>query len=409
METRNFNKTKRICYFTNLVMVSPFGLPPLLFATFRQMYGISYTLLGTLVLINFCTQLGIDLIFSFFSHRFNVHKTFRIMPLITALGLCVYALVPMLLPEYAYAGLVIGTVIFSVAAGLEEVLMSSVVAAIPGSTDKDMSTLHSLYGYGLITVVSVSALFLRFAGDSNWMYLTLFWAVLPVIAALLMMRTPLPEMNTAQPTAATGRSRKRTGGLILCVLCIFLGSCTENTMSNWISAYAEKALGIPKVWGDLSGMLLFAALLALTRSAYAKFGKNILRIMMFSMIGTAACYLIAAFSPSAAASLIACIALGICTSMLWPGTLILMEEKLPAVGVAAYALMAAGGDLGASLAPQAFGLVVDQVTVAQWAQDVSQTLALTPEQLGFKVSLLMVAVCPLLGLLLLAYIKKFFK
>ena len=67
MEKINYRQTKLTCYFTNVVMSSVFSLPPLLFATFREMYGISYTLLGSLILINFCTQLGIDLIFSFFS------------------------------------------------------------------------------------------------------------------------------------------------------------------------------------------------------------------------------------------------------------------------------------------------------------------------------------------------------
>lgn len=109
-------------------MSSVFSLPPLLFATFREMYGISYTLLGTLVLINFCTQLGIDLIFSFFSKYFNIHKTIRLIPLVTATGLCVYALIPILFPQYAYIGLVAGTFIFSFAAGLGEVLISPTVA-----------------------------------------------------------------------------------------------------------------------------------------------------------------------------------------------------------------------------------------------------------------------------------------
>lgn len=44
-------------------MSSIFSLPPLLFVTLREAYGISYTLLGTLVLTNFCTQLIVDLIF----------------------------------------------------------------------------------------------------------------------------------------------------------------------------------------------------------------------------------------------------------------------------------------------------------------------------------------------------------
>ncbi len=112
-------------------MSSVFSLPPLLFVTFQDMYGISYTLLGTLVLINFCTQLSIDLIFSFFAKYFNIHKTVKIMPLLTSAGLFIYAVVPTLMPQYAYPGLVLGTVIFSVAAGLCEVLLSPLIAALP--------------------------------------------------------------------------------------------------------------------------------------------------------------------------------------------------------------------------------------------------------------------------------------
>lgn len=47
MEKINYRQTKITCYFTNVVMSSAFSLPPLLFATFREMYGISYTLLGS--------------------------------------------------------------------------------------------------------------------------------------------------------------------------------------------------------------------------------------------------------------------------------------------------------------------------------------------------------------------------
>ena len=166
MEKSYYKQTKLTCYFTYLAMSSVFSLPPLLFATFRELYGISYTLLGTLVLVNFCTQLGIDLIFSFFSKYFNIHKTIRFMPLLTATGLCVYALLPMLFPQYAYIGLVIGTFIFSIAAGLGEVLVSPTVAALPSDNpERDMSMLHSLYAYGFVGVVLISTLFLQFVGD----------------------------------------------------------------------------------------------------------------------------------------------------------------------------------------------------------------------------------------------------
>lgn len=410
MEKVNYKKTKYTCYFTYLAMSSVFSLPPLLLATFRELYGISYTLLGTLVLVNFCTQLGIDLIFSFFSKHFNIHKTIRLMPLVTAAGFCVYALIPMLFPQYAYIGLLAGTFIFSVAAGLGEVLVSPTVAALPSDTpDKDMSLLHALYGYGFVGVVLISTLFLQFVGNKYWMYLMFFWAALPVIASILLSRVTLPDMSMEQSEAKSAGTKNRTKGLLLCVACIFLGACAENTMSNWISVYAENALHIPKAWGDIFGMALFAILLALTRTAYAKYGKNISKVLTVSMLGAVCCYIAIAFSPSAALSLVACVALGICTSMLWPGTLILMGEKIPAVGVAAYALMAAGGDLGASVAPQTFGIIVDNIAVTEWANTVGNALSLTPEQVGFKAAMLIAAVFPILGVLLLAYMKKFFK
>ena len=410
MDKKACKRTRRACYFTYIAMSSVFSLPPLLFATFKESYGISYTLLGTLVLVNFCTQLGIDLIFTFFTKHFNIHRTIRVMPLLTSLGLVVYALVPTFLPEYAYVGLVAGTLLFSVAAGLGEVLVSPTVAALPSDTpDKDMSILHSLYGYGLVGVIIISTLFLQLVGHEYWMYLTLFWAILPVISSVMLIRCRLPEMNIEQGKVERNKSKTRSKTMALCVMCIFLGAAAENTMTNWISVYAENALHIPKVWGDIFGMCLFAALLALTRSAYAKFGKNIFKTLTISMAGAVVCYLVIGISGSGIVSLIGCILVGICTSMLWPGTLILMEEKIPAVGVAAYALMAAGGDLGASVAPQMMGVVVDKVAVTQWAAVLAERLSSTPEDVGFKIGMIFAAIFPIMGLLLLAYMKKFFK
>jgi len=409
MAKPNYKKTKLSCYFTYVALSSVFSLPPLLFATFREMYGISYTLLGTLVLINFCTQLGIDLIFSFFSKYFDTHKAIRIMPLITSLGLSIYASIPMLFPQYAYAGLVVGTFIFSVAAGLSEVLVSPTVAALPSDNpERDMSTLHSLYAYGFVAVVLLSTVFLRFIGEKYWMYLTFFWALLPIIAFVLLMTSPLPDMNSEQSTAKKINSKYRTIGLALCMLCIFLGACAENTMSNWISVFSEKALNLPKVWGDVFGMSLFAILLGLARTAYAKYGKNIYKVMLVSMICSVVCYLIITFSSGTVLPLIACVGLGVFTSMLWPGTLMFMEENVPSAGVAAYALMAAGGDFGASVGPQSLGIIVDNVSITEWARVLGEKLLLTPEQIGFKFGMLIIAIFPLLGVVVLLYMKKYF-
>ena len=405
----NYSKTRLACFYAYLSMASIFSLPPILFVTFREMYGISYTLLGTLVLVNFCTQLSIDLIFTFFTKYFNIHKTVKIMPILTSIGLLIYAIVPALFPSIAYLGLLLGTVIFSVSAGLSEVLLSPVIAAIPSKhPDKDMSMLHSLYAWGVLIVVIISTIFLNLFGRENWMYLTIFFAILPLFGSYLFFTSPMPKMNLTQNTDSS-QMKQRNFGLILCMGCIFLGSAAENTMANWISSYMENALHISKTLGDIFGMALFAILLGSARTFHAKYGHNIFKVLVGSMIGATACYIIVGLSGSIMISFLACVLTGCFASMLWPGTLILMEEKIPNSGVAAYALMAAGGDFGASVAPQLMGIIVDKVTVSNWAAELGQTISLSTEQIGMKTGMLMAALFPFVGILLLIYINKYFK
>ena len=408
MSQPNYKRTKHSCYYTYVAMSSIFSLPPLLFVTFHDSYNITYTLLGTLVLINFTTQLTIDLIFSFFSKYFNIRYTLRVMPLLTSLGLFVYALVPMIAPDMAYLGLAVGTVLFSVSAGLSEVLLSPTVAALPSDTpERDMSLLHSLYAWGVLIVVVVSTLFLTFVGTEYWMYLAMFWALLPLVSCYLFFTSPIPDFAVNENSSSGGG--RKSFGFILCLMCIFFGSAAENSMTNWVSSYVESALRLPKIWGDIFGMALFAVLLGLARSLYAKYGRNISLVLLCGMAGAVVCYLVAAFSPIPIIALCACVLTGFCTSMLWPGTLIFMEEKFPHLGVAAYALMAAGGDFGASVAPQLLGVVVDSVKAADFAPELAASLSLTANQLAMKAGMLVAAIFPIIGVVVVIVMRRHFK
>ena len=407
----NFKTTKLACYTAYFTMSSIFCVPPILFVTFRELYGISYTLLGTLVLVNFFTQLGIDLLFMAFSRYFNAKITVRIMPIITALGLLIYAVIPTAFPDYAYVGLLVGTVVFSISAGLSEVLLSPVIAAIQSENpQRDMSMLHSLYAFGTFTMIILSTAFLKIFGTARWMYLVAFLALLPIVAAIMFMISPMPDLNgEASASKSVGNRKQRAIGLALCVACIFFGSCSENVMSNWISTYMENALGISKVVGDILGAAMFAILLGIARISYAKFGKNITRTLLISMIGATVCYITVGLSSSVGVAFVACILTGFCTSMLWPGTLIMMEEKIPNAGVAAFALMASGGDLGASFAPQLLGVVVDKVSASNFAVSVGNSLNITAEQVGLRVGMLMTAIFPIIGIAVVLVIMRYFK
>jgi fucose permease len=240
------------------------------------------------------------------------------------------------------------------------------------------------------------------------MILTLIWAAFPLVSCVMFCTSPMPEMDLTAQNDSAESAKKKNFGLALCVICIFLGSAAENAMTNWISGYMETALHMPKVVGDILGMAAFAMVLVLARTLYAKYGKNITAVLLYSMMGAVVCYLVAALSPIVAVSMIACVLTGFATSMLWPGTLILMEEKIPNPGVTAYALMAAGGDSGASVAPQLLGIITDRVAASDWAAQLSANLSVTPDEIGMKVGMIIASIFPLLGIGVILYIKKYF-
>lgn len=400
----NYQKTKFACFFAYLAMSSVFVLPAMLFETFHKMYGVSYTLLGSLVLINFCTQLAIDSVFAFFSKHFNIKLTIRIMPLLTSLGLVLYAVLPKIFPEVAFLGLATGTVVFSIAAGLCEVLLSPIISALPSKTpEKDLSMLHSLYGWGVLLNVLIATVFFEIFGTEKWMYLSIFLAILPVIASFLFFISPIPKTDVSHSDNTHSKEGKK---LLIFAVCIFLGSAAENTMTNWISGFMENALGLPKAMGDVLGLAVFALLLAGTRSVYAKFTPDISKVLLFSMFGCAVCYITVGVSANIVVSFAACVLVGIFSAMTWPGTLILMEEKIPSAGVAAFAVMAAAGDFGASVAPQLTGIVIDKASASTFAAELSQASNVTTDQLGFKFGMLVASIFPIAGVILLLYINK---
>lgn len=403
---RSYTRVKAACYITSMMQSTAFNLTPILFLTFHTLYGISYSKLGLLVLINCITQLIMDLIFSLFSHKLHLPTLIRGMPLLAVAGLIVFALSPVLFPHAVYIGLVLGTVFFAAAGGFAEVLVSPIIAAIPAKDpDREMSRLHSIYAWGVIGVVVICTTVLALFGNTCWQWLVLGFLPIPILSAILFFGADIPEMETPEKVAGILPYFKN-GTFWLCLLGIFFGGASECTMSSWSSGYLEQALGIPKMWGDLFGVALFALMLGLGRTLYARYGKQIERVLFLGSLCAAACYLVAALSPLPILGLIACAMTGFFTSMLWPGTLIASADRFPHGGVFLYAILAAGGDTGASVGSQLVGLVTDAVIVSPKANALAASLSLTPDQLGLKIAMLVGMLFPLLGAVIFACLRK---
>ena len=86
-----------------------------------------------------------------------------------------------------------------------------------------------------------------------------------------------------------------------------------------------------------------------------------------------------------------------------------MEENVHGAGVGAFALMAAGGDFGASVAPQLLGAIADSVSISSFGTSLASSLGIGAEQLGLKVGMLVCAVFPILGAVTVAVTVRYFR
>jgi len=334
----------------------------------------------------------------------------KLTPVFMVAGLILYGLTPFVFTkETMYWGLALSTVVFSIAGGLAEVLTSPTIASLPSDNpERLLSKLHSCYAWGVVFVVILTTVFLFFAGSQNWFYIPFLFALLPLLSAILFLGAPVPKMETPKK-AEKSLSLLKNKDVILCVLCIFLGGAAECTVSQWCSSYVEQAFGIEKIWGDIFGVALFGAMLGLGRSLYGKFGKNAVKVLFFGAVGAGVCYVIAFASPIPVLGLIGCALTGFFVSMLWPGSLIVSSERVPQGGVALYAMMAAGGDLGASLVPQLVGIIADVVLASDGGNQVALSLGLTPDALAIRAGICFATIIPLSAIFVFAVMQRRYK
>jgi len=396
------------CFITCISMALG-NMPPLLFLTFREEYGLSYTALGLLVLVNFCTQLTLDLIFSFFSHKFDLVRTVKVTPFIMSVGLIVFAVMPIIDSSHPYIWLVAGMMIYAAGGGLAEVLVSPTVASLPSKNpERTMSALHSVFAWGVVFVVCFTTIFIKLAGTGLWFVAVLLLALLPLSAGLVFAGAKFKAPET-QKSASGVIGLFKQKALLLGIIVIFCGGAGECVMSQWSSSYLEMALGIPKVVGDICGVALFGVMLGLGRSLYAAIGKNIIRVITVGSIICGICYIITALSGIAWIGLIASALTGFFISMAWPGTLIAAQDRIDGGGVAMFAILAAGGDLGAAVCPQMLGIIADVVSLSDGGVAFAAKTGMTPDQLGMRAGLLIASVIPLIGAaaaIMLGKIKK---
>lgn len=357
-----FEHTRRACYAGYVTQAIVNNLAPLLFIVFQTRYDIAYEMLGRLVLLNFGTQLLTDLVAVKIVDRVGYRLPLVFAHVACVAGLAMLALLPSALAS-PYLGLSIAVVVYGIGGGILEVLVSPLVDALPTPTEHKaaaMSLLHSFYCWGQVVVVLGTTVLLARVGESAWTVLPLLWATIPFANLFLFLRVPVPATIADERRTSLGALLK-TPAFLAAMLLMTCAGATELTMSQWSSLFAEQALGLPKVAGDLAGPCLFAVLMGLGRFVYGLAGERIPLVPAMVACGALAiaCYLAAALARAPWLSLAGCAVCGLAVSLLWPGTFSLTARRFPLGGGAMFAVLATFGDLGAAVGPWLAGAIAD--------------------------------------------------
>ncbi len=403
----SYRSTLLACYISNVVMAIVINLTPVLFIPLREQYGFSFGQLGFLVFVNFTTQVSCDLIFSKAVDRYGFRPFIVASQALTIIGFILFILSPRVLVN-PYPGFILATVVFSGAGGLMELLLSPIVNAIPTDTHSTaMSLLHSFYAWGQAVVVLLTTVLLFIFGAANWPWIIAFWLIIPVISLTLFCRVPLAPIK---PAAELMRMRDFVckPAFILSFLAILFGGAAEVAISQWSSAYMEKAVGLPKIVGDAAGMALFAIMMGVGRLLYGTAGGRLKlsRIMIMGSVLAIVCYLVVALSPVPALGLIACALSGLAVSLLWPGTLVMAAAHFPLAGASLFAVLAAGGDIGASTGPWLSGLITEYAPRWSFLSGILQQTGLNVDQFGLRAGMLFATIFPIGSLICQIWLRR---
>lgn len=354
-----YNKTVTACFVGYIVQAIVNNFVPLLFLTFQKTYGIPLSQITLLVTFNFGIQLLVDLLSVTFVDKIGYRATMVIAHVTAALGLILLTILPEVMPS-AFLGIVIAVMVYAIGGGLLEVVVSPVVEACPSDNkEKAMSMLHSFYCWGHVGVVVLSTLFFRVAGIENWKIMALFWALIPIVNAVVFARVPIASLIAEGETGMKLRELFKQRIFWVLLIMMICAGASEQGVSQWASAFAEQGLGISKTAGDLAGPMMFAILMGLSRAFYGKYGDRIDldRFMTASCGLCIVSYLGVSLLPVPGLSLVFCALCGLSVGIMWPGTFSKASSALPRGGTAMFALLALGGDVGCGGGPTVVGFV----------------------------------------------------
>ena len=331
------------------------NLPPVFLTTFGETFGgLTEEQLGRLagtVFVGFVVGIASA---SPFADRFGA-KPFIL------LGMCslVAGLASMAM-AHAYYTLQLAVFIAGFGAGVLEVVLSPVVAALqPHRRAAALNWMHASYCFGAVGTVLLGSFALRHG--IPWRATTLGIIFVPacVLAGFSTVKTlPLVhDEGDCEPLRQLIHHRFIWAAVAL----IALGGGTEIGMAQWLPAYAERSLGFTKSDAGIA-LAGYSVAMLIGRIAVGHILHHMraTTLMILSCIAAVGLILAGSFAPERYLALTACVLSGFAVCCFWPTTLGLASDRYPRAGASMFGLLAGFGNTGCTIVPWVVGLIADR-------------------------------------------------
>ena len=359
-EKINYTPTKIASYAGLFVQAIVNNFLPILFIALQDVYKIGYEKLGRLIMFNFVTQLVTDILTPKIVGILGYRKCAIMCQGFAALGLTMLSFMPRIMPD-PYVGIVISVMVYAFASGLMEVILSPMVEMLPTKNKSgNMAVLHSFYCWGQAVTTLVTTLLVSLLGYVNWMYIPILWAIVPFINMFSFIKVPIiePEPERKSDSLKTLLSSPLFRCFTVMMVC---AGASEIAMAEWASMFAQQALGVSKVVGDLAGPCAFAIFMGTGRILYARVSAKLSfrkTVIVLSAL-CAACYLTTALTGIPILALVSCAVCGFTVSVMWPGSYSAGARAFPRGDAVMFSVFAMCGDLGCCLGPWILGIIAD--------------------------------------------------
>ena len=361
MEEKNYELTIKAAFTGYVVQAIVNNFLPLLFVQMQNEFAVPLSQITLLITINFMIQLFIDLCSTPVIEKIGYRMSMIISNACVIAGMILLTVLPGTIGA-PFAGILTAVCIYAVGGGLQEVLVSPIVEACPTKhKESAMSLLHSFYCWGHVAVVLLSTVYFRFAGIDKWRILAVLWCIIPLIDLVLFTFVPIARLGNTEEKEKTGFKtlfeQKIFWVMMLMMLC---AGASEQAVSQWASAFAEKGLGVSKQMGDLLGPLLFALCMGASRTIYGIKGHklNLKKFMYASIVLCILAYTVIITVNDPVITLLGCGLAGFAVGIFWPGTFSMAASGIRSGGTLMFALLALAGDLGCSGGPTLAGAVM---------------------------------------------------